>query len=713
MKNKVRLFFLLFTAVFFLREADYIRRASATYDEHFYIAYGSSLLHTWDFRLRKDKPSFVPLLVSAPLLLTKARFPVDDADWLKSDTRELPKTGHWNTSQDKSHVWKFALNFLYKNSVPPDTILLVSRLPVVFLSFLLAFFVFKWTRELYGDIPALIAMGLYTNCPNMLANSGLVTEDAAVSLFIFLTVYFLWEYYKTRSRWHLVLSGTAMGFALNTKYSAVILLPVAACFAVLEEVAAGKKRVLAPLRDAAVAVFTAAAVLSLFYRVVDIREYVMGFRYTADAVKLGQMTFLAGNYSMTGFWNYFLYAFFIKTPLPIILTLGLVLMFGNFSFKHLHKCGAWVYLLLPPAALFLAASFSPLQIGLRHILPIYPFLFVLCGGVYNAFKKEFRWILAVLGVWYLASSARIHPHYLSYFNELAGGPAGGSKYLLDSNLDWGQDLKELKTYVKENEVSDVVLSYFGSSVPEYFGRDFQDLFSFGIWGEKKHINSPDPAKEILAISVTNLQGLYLSQIGFNTFFWLNDKRPKDIIGNTIHIYDITSDTAAHRRLAHIYFISGQFERSVRECERVLKLAPGDSVAEFILALTRFSSKETGVEAFKTLENLARRDDGYDNVLEGLQELINTEYARKVYAERTAYAGIELMKSAKYGRALEVYTAAEKMGQDDAGFFYNKAVALYYLKEYNASRNYLHKALEREPGMSQAGQLMSLLTSAGK
>jgi tetratricopeptide (TPR) repeat protein len=740
--GKVWFCFALFLLVFTARELDYIRRSSQTYDEHFYIAYGSSLLHTWDFRLRKDKTSFVPLVSALPLLFTKTSWPENDSDWLQSDTRELPQGGQWAVADDKGHVWQFALNFLYKNSVPPDTILFLARLPILLLSFILAFFVFKWARELYGDVPALIALGLYTWCPNILAHSGLVTEDIALSLFVFLTVYFFWKYHATRLWRHLALSGAAMGFALNTKYSALILLPVMACLAVFEELAVGKNKFTASLRRAAAAAAVAAAVLLLFYGIVDVREYVMGFRYTAEYIKRGQMTFLAGNYSPSGFWNYFLYAFFLKTPLPVIIASGLAVVFKYSGFNNLLKYREGPYLLIVPIALFLAASFSPLQIGLRHILPIYPFLFVLCGGTYTIMKEKFRWVLAALGLWYLGSSAAVHPHYLAYFNELAGGPAGGYEYLLDSNLDWGQDLKGLKRYVRESDVSDVVLSYFGSSVPEYFGRDFQDLFSFGIWGGKAHVNSLKPAKEILAISVTNLQGLYLSRMGVNTFFWLKEKRPKEVIGDTIYVYDVTGDAAAHERLANIYFISGQNAQAARECERALILEPGAPAAVFISALNRLSAKGTEALAMKTMGELLSDDVRYNSALEELAELADTSYARNVYSARLLDMGLKMLRSNEprqaerllrlaltmdrenlyayinlsviylrnsgYKQALEICSDAEELGLKHAELFYNKALAFYYLKDPGNARLYLRKTLEQDPAMPQAKKLLSSL-----
>ena len=80
-----------------------------------------------------------------------------------------------------------------------------------------------------------------------------------------------------------------------------------------------------------------------------------------------------------------------------------------------------------------------------------------------------RWVVIALCAWYGGSVLRVHPHYLGYFNELAGGPSGGWRYLVDSNLDWGQDLKALKRWMDDHGVARVKLSYFGAADPDYYG----------------------------------------------------------------------------------------------------------------------------------------------------------------------------------------------------------------------------------------------------
>lgn len=203
----------------------------------------------------------------------------------------------------------------------------------------------------------------------------------------------------------------------------------------------------------------------------------------------------------------------------------------------------------------------------------------------------------------MVSSVKSHPHYLAYFNEFAGGSKNGYKYLVDSNIDWGQDLKGLKKFIQKEKVSDVVLSYYGSGLEEFAGFKFQDLYSFGLWGEKKHINSPKPEKEILAVSVTNLQGLYLGKIGHDIFYWLKERKPITAIGHTIFVYDITRDVSFHERLANIYFFTGQYKKAFREAERIIILDKKSAAGHLILSFLYLSA------------------DQYDNAIKEYQKAI--------------------------------------------------------------------------------------------
>ena len=205
----------------------------------------------------------------------------------------------------------------------------------------------------------------------------------------------------------------------------------------------------------------------------------MGLKFISEIVsRTGLSTFLFGNYSNTGWWYYFIAAFLIKTPLPTIifalLSIGLLLKQRQVKLQE--------YFLLVPVIMFLIVSaLSRMQLGLRYILPIYPFIFIICGKLFNeALKggKLFKYITVLGFGWYLYSALMIFPHYLTYFNEIAGGPANGYKCLIDSNIDWGQDLPGLKTFIEKEGNPEIILSYFGSDSPRAYGIMYQDFYSY-------------------------------------------------------------------------------------------------------------------------------------------------------------------------------------------------------------------------------------------
>jgi hypothetical protein len=139
--------------------------------------------------------------------------------------------------------------------------------------------------------------------------------------------------------------------------------------------------------------------------------------------------------------------------------------------------------------------------------------------------------------WYIGASCWIHPHYLAYFNELIGGPDNGYKYLVDSNLDWGQDLKGLKAFMREHGISRINLSYFGSDAPERYGISYVRLPSFVLrGGDRQHKDSDPPGW--YAISVSCLQGSYL--MNRDLFEPFKSLKPVAKIGYSIFIYDLNA-----------------------------------------------------------------------------------------------------------------------------------------------------------------------------
>jgi hypothetical protein len=234
-----------------------------------------------------------------------------------------------------------------------------------------------------------------------------------------------------------------------------------------------------------------------------------------------------GMHSTSGWWYYFLVAFAIKTPVPTLILTAAALFSavrGHLSWKRREYV-----LYVPVAGFFLATLFSFLSIGYRHILPVLPFVFVSVSKAVTWDGK--RWVraaLVVLCLWYAVGSLRIYPHYLAYFNETIGGPDRGHEYLVDSNLDWGQDLKNLKRYMDKGGLDEVYLAYFGSAHPSYY-----DIQALPLPAEKPpglEVRSP----EVYAISATYLQGGYLGDP--EAFSWLRKYEPIAKVGYSIFLY---------------------------------------------------------------------------------------------------------------------------------------------------------------------------------
>jgi len=132
----------------------------------------------------------------------------------------------------------------------------------------------------------------------------------------------------------------------------------------------------------------------------------------------------------------------------------------------------------------------------------------------------------------------LHPSYLSYFNAAAGGPRNGHRILVDSNIDWGQDLVRLKAWHDENEVDDLKLAWFGTADPEYYGINYEPLPGlprhFNLWWEDPTFDTDNPDPGTYAISVSSLWELPLEDKHF--FSWFRNREPDHRIGNSIYIY---------------------------------------------------------------------------------------------------------------------------------------------------------------------------------
>jgi hypothetical protein len=283
----------------------------------------------------------------------------------------------------------------------------------------------------------------------------------------------------------------------------------------------------------AAVVVTVAYGLSRF----GLAEYVAGFKLgVLEREKLtrsGYQSFLWGHYSADGFRLYHLAAFLIKTPIPVlVLTAATIVRLVRTGKRR----GFDELFLAAPVVAFLVLT-VPIQqnFGLRNILPIYPFLFVLGGGTL-AWAWSWRPVKVVaplLAGWSIVAAARTCPDYLAYFNELIGGPARGIYYLDDSNLDWGQDLKPLARYVREHNVHPLRLRFFGrrywlEPAAKYYGLEYAEM------DLTTEIARPQPGW--YAISAHLLQRPKLLSNSTVRFDWLDRFQPAAVIGHSIYLY---------------------------------------------------------------------------------------------------------------------------------------------------------------------------------
>ncbi len=386
----------------------------------------------------------------------------------------------------------------------------LARLPTVLLGAVLGALVFLWGRELFGFPGGALALFLYTFCPNVLAHSHLVTTDVATSLGMFAATFAFWRYRRQPGPTRLAVAAAAFGAAQLTKATAVFLVPIFMLIVAVERLrlgrggrrssqagggaedgktgasgeARGARRRWAAVRAVAAmlapgAALGAAALLALNlgfagektltplsryapvsrpFRALQalpvVRDlpvplplpYLAGIDMVTRDARAGSPSYFHGRFGYHGFWNYFLVATLIKVPLGTLALLALAAWLA--ATGRVRAPDADAFLLVPAAFLFAYLSFAfELQIGLRYLLPAFPFLFVFAGRA-AAWKPLASWHGAAVGLlaaWTAVSSFSVHPHYIPYFNELIGGPRNGYRWLLGSNVDWGQD----ETYMRE------------------------------------------------------------------------------------------------------------------------------------------------------------------------------------------------------------------------------------------------------------------------
>ncbi len=532
---------------------------SPTMDEPSHIVSGYAFLTRGDTRIKLNGPilpnlmSAIPLLLEPNLKLTSA----DDPMWDANDHNGISDQFIWN------------------NTAPPFQIIYLARLPFIFMSWLLGALIFRWACERAGLIAGLFAMALYVFDPNLLAHSRLAMTDFESTAAACLALYAFDRSLRQPARKWRIIAGIAIGLMLASKFSLLTFVAAMIVLVFIQQFNAElRTRAENILRKISRCCAFAVKYLALLLFAAVITVWAV-YAFQIAPVNAGSLpvpapgfwrewqsaqyylnqpwpNYLFGQTSITGWWYYFPIAFILKTPLPILILLSVSLI------RSILK-RSWrrdLIFLLPSLFLFISLLFSTNNLGYRYLLPILPLLYVYSSdllqpahSIAQSLNRSFalsppQLVTLSLIAWQIFGALRIYPYYLTFFNEIAGGPDRGRYVLSDSNIDWGQDLVGLKNYVDQHHLDRIKLSYFGIAHPTAYNLKTEALLPVrtalndqGAWWLKKYTPF-DPSPGTYAISAANLMGgIWIDP---NEYRFFRDRAPDTIIGNSIYIYTIGS-----------------------------------------------------------------------------------------------------------------------------------------------------------------------------
>jgi 4-amino-4-deoxy-L-arabinose transferase-like glycosyltransferase len=549
-----------------------VRQESGLGDETMHLFGGYEYWKHADFGRNPEHPPFAKMLAALPLLPMHLHEPA-------------PVPIPFFKAQDGAN----SSQFLYSQDA--EAMLMRGRMVILLFSVLLGLLVFLAGREMFSPLVGLLALGLFVFEPTVLANGAIITTDMPLACLFFATVYAFYRYLQRPSWPRLALCCVACALAIATKHSGILILPTLALLALFDLLLHRQSRYDLPAPEdhtnsrRALHLAGALALIFLFAWVALWAVY--GFRFAArpgalqmvpslalyslgltpfkhaviafaaqhhllpEAYLYGWVdvlliptrvgSFVLGRFFTEGKWSYLPVIFLIKTTVAVLLLLLLV-PFTRFVGRRREA----LFLALPAILFALFSVSSKINLGVRHLLPLYPFCFVLAASaaVFMIRRYRFAWIgVTALLLLDLGSSLHAFPDYLVYANELFGGPSHIYRLAADSNADWGQGLKWTQRYLDQHPTSDCWVAHTSAPVvpADYYVHCKSLLNGFSRMIGTPVAPLPQTISGTVFIGTTDITGFQWGPGALNPYAAFRDGHPDAVLHNDIWVYHGTFD----------------------------------------------------------------------------------------------------------------------------------------------------------------------------
>jgi 4-amino-4-deoxy-L-arabinose transferase-like glycosyltransferase len=609
-------------------------QTSPTIDEPTHILAGHRYWQCGDFGINPEHPPLVKLLAASSL---NSRQLIEPA-W--------PCGSRYTTQPE---VFAAGAEFLIANGI--DQTVVPARILAALLSLTFGASVFLMAFRMFGRWEAIVALALLAFEPNLIAHGSLVTTDMALTLGALLATWALYSYGEKPSWWRLGLAGMAFGFLFVTKHSALVFVPVLFVVFMLDAIflrEAGVVRIL--LRRLAafgVVLLIGIAVLWSFYGfryyalpgasepMYALQEYINSNSIPAVAnsmrakavVALGDYRLLPESYVLgladvvassdrstaifdrifaSGRWYFFPLSFLVKTSVPLLL-LTIVGLFAAFFIPGKRR--EMIYLIAPAVFFFAFSMMAKINIGVRHILPVYGFSVIVAAAAAVWMGRRYvlvRYVMPAILLFHVLTAVRTAPYYIAFSNDLWGGTENTHRIFPgDSNLDWGQNEKFVAEYLAKENITDCWYAGWGNVelmralqpcrlMPNTFPRREPPLTDA----------LPKVIEGTILVNVANLPPR-----GGNEYVPLTLQKPVAVIGGSIFVYRGRfqvglASAVSHAQRAEQLLRLGQVEEAVASARQAVQLADYDPRPHLSLglALLRAGNKaEASLELAAVLE----------------------------------------------------------------------------------------------------------------